>query len=175
LSSKVSVQNIEKTSHVEVIQREDQSLLVQFQKLINEDTVFPDLSFFQGRRIVFDLERVVVINSVGIRNWINWRKTIGVITVFVNCPKAVIDQMNILNGFVAVNSVIESFYVPYYCEDCDLEKKVLYRSNLEFVRGTSEQKSKLNFIEVTCESCSSRMEMDILEKKYFNFLGPRED
>lgn len=144
-----------------------QSAYIEFQGGIDEDAVFSNVAVVGANEVVLDMEGVTGVNSCGIREWIKWLKTLpsGVKLNYVNCPKLVVDQMNMVAGFFPQGSKIESFYTPYYCEGCGNETMVPFFNGKEF------SGSKVSAPEnVKCSSCGEPAEMDVIEAKYFKFL-----
>lgn len=160
-----------KFSH-KIISTQNGTAEVAFVGDIDEDTVFPEFETKDLKLLVFDLEEVKSINSVGIRDWINWRKKFpqGLQFYYKNCPKVIVDQFNILEGFLPAKSVIESFYVPYYCESCDLRHIEKFINESHFVRKTADHPFKILEKEIPCSRCGEILSVDVIESKYFRFL-----
>jgi hypothetical protein len=116
--------------------------------------------------IYIDFQKVAAINSCGIREWIKWLKKIPAdkSVVYINCPKIIVDQANMVAGFIPDNGKIQSFYVPYYSEANDTEKMVLFSEGKEF------DGSNLNAPATITDDSGDEMEMDVIEAKYFKFL-----
>lgn len=77
--------------------------------------------------IQFNLDGIVSINSTGTKEWARLMAGCDKVSVVLsNCPKVFIDQINAIKGFLPRNCKVRSFYVPYYCDDHGLEKKLLY-------------------------------------------------
>jgi hypothetical protein len=152
-------------------------LRLAFEGTIDEDVVFPPVDPSRFKKIVLDLKAVKSINSVGIREWLNWIRPLAEKADFVleHCPKAVVFQFNMVEGFLPARSTVSSFYVPFYCEKCDKEDSVLFNVGKEI-------KSNAGKIEIAfdvkaagiCDdkanAASCEMEMDVTEAKYFQFL-----
>lgn len=134
---------------------------------IDEDADFSAASISGKGQVELDLDGIKAINSCGIREWIKWVNTAsgaGKI-VYKNCPKVVVDQINMVEGFLPSNGHVESFYVPYYSDDSGNEKNILFTHGKEF-----DNSGVTNSPEVKDED-GSEMEMDVIEAKYFKFLG----
>lgn len=133
---------------------------------IDEDIDFNQYSFAPYKTIELNLSGLKSINSCGIREWIVWMGTAKGATsvVFHECPKIIVDQINMVQGFLPANGRVQSFYVPYYSEESDEEKNVLFTQGKEYddsgVRPPAE---------VLC-SKGTAMEMDVLEARYFKFI-----
>jgi anti-anti-sigma regulatory factor len=157
-------------------EKDGAKLIISFVGEIDEDAKFDSFGSvnFDGlTTVIFDLENVTLLNSCGLRTWISWVKTFPseIITVFRRCPQMIVEQMSILDGFVPKNSMFESFYVPYYCDDCDEEADWLAIRGEDFVAGTTDFKYSVSIKDdVLCPSCKKEMELDILPEKYFKFL-----
>jgi len=134
---------------------------------IDEDANLESLQPTTENEIVIDFGNVTAINSCGIREWIKWLKLMPKEkkVTYVNCPKIIVDQANMVSGFIPDNGSIKSFFVPYYCESTDNEKMVLFSEGKEFTG------SEVNPPEgVVDEESGEDMDMDVIEAKYFKFL-----
>ena len=68
-----------------------------------------------------------------------------------------------VHGFFRKGAVINSFYAPYFCEECGKESKV----HLE-----SSQVKNRKAPRVKCPNCGKdNMDFDAIEAQYFSFLG----
>src|SRR5258706_9083598 len=110
-----------------VHQREEVSY-VKVAGVIDEDNELGGLADkLGGTTAVIDLSEVERINSCGVRDWVNWlgkvEKT-GARPVLVECSPAIVAQINLVNNFTG-SGVVKSFYAPYFCPNCDLEKVLL--------------------------------------------------
>lgn len=147
-------------------QPEANRLVLALKGSIDEDASFqpPDLANFTA--VVLDLEGVNAINSVGIREWIKWVKALpGSLQLSVRrCPKIIVDQINMVAGFLPPNATIESFYVPYYSDASGSEKMVLFENGKEFGNGDVNPPAEVK------DDSGEPMEMDVIEAKYFKFL-----
>lgn len=134
---------------------------------IDEDANFAAVPLGTTPELVIDFDKVTSINSCGIREWIKWIKTVpGERKVtYVNCPKIIVDQANMVSGFVPDNGKIKSFYVPYYCDSTDTEKMILFSEGKEFTGSEVNAPSGIKD-----DQSGEEMEMDVIEAKYFKFL-----
>ncbi|MBT4762636.1 MAG: hypothetical protein HOO06_13130 [Bdellovibrionaceae bacterium] len=132
---------------------------------IDEDADFTSTEL-KGSKITFDLEKVETINSCGIREWIKWIKSSPEASkiVYKNCPKVIVDQVNMVAGFLPNNGSIESFYVPYYSEESGDEKMILFNHGVEFNGSNITPPDGIK------DDDGEEMEMDVIEAKYFKFL-----
>ena len=139
-------------------------LYVELIGAIDEDSDFKELSGLEQNNIVFDFDKVSMINSCGIREWIKFLETIPekINIVYRNCPQIIIEQINMVHGFFRKGASIESFYAPYYCEKCGKENKMHLKS---------DQVKNRKAPKLECPTCGEDMDFDAIEAQYFSFLG----
>lgn len=147
-------------------QQNGEETLVTFAGHIDEDAQFANLDLNGASKVVVDLDGVTAINSCGIREWIKWIRTApsNATVVYKNCPKVIVDQINMVTGFLPDNGKVESFYVPYYSDASGDEKMVLFKEGVEFKGGEIFPPAEVK------DSSGEVMEMDVIEAKYFKFL-----
>jgi anti-anti-sigma regulatory factor len=129
---------------------------------IDEDAGLENIQITGVKKIVFNLNDVSMINSCGIRDWVEFQKSIDddIQIIYRNCPQVIIEQLNIINGFIKKNGLIESFYAPYYDEKADKEFKILITPD-EVIDGKAPVKKNKN---------GEILDFDEIELQYFNFL-----
>lgn len=131
--------------------------------VIDEDANFDKIKSLKMNQFIFDFNNVSMINSCGIREWIKYLQEIeGAKISYINCPQIIIEQVNMVHGFIRKGITVESFYAPYFCTGCDTGKKILLKNSE--INGTKPP-TKL------CNTCSSELEFDAIEKQYFSFLN----
>lgn len=131
------------------------------------DESFPPelLALKLNTEVVINLDQVKMINSLGIREWIKFVGQLSQLKVeFIKCPKIFIDQVNMVQGFITANCKIKSFYVPYFNEDSNVEKNILYTYGAEYGEGFLNVKSSIKGDD------GSDLDIDVVEQKYFKFL-----
>ncbi|WII71421.1 hypothetical protein QJS83_13205 [Bdellovibrio sp. 22V] len=147
------------------IQNLPQHLLLEISGIIDEHVDFPELVLAENRDVLVDLSRFESINSVGIRSWIEWISKQKFRWMFLQkCPRVFIDQVNNVHGFLPENSVILSFYAPYYSEVTDEEAQILFRQGEHFSKG------KIIEMPFVLDSDLNRMSLDVFPEKYLRFL-----
>jgi hypothetical protein len=148
------------------IAKEGDKVLATLKGSIDEDANFKTVDVAGAPGVVLNLEGISAINSVGIREWIKWIKGFPPTTQITikNCPKIIVDQINMVSGFLPPGTVIESFFVPYYADDSGEEKMVLFTNGKEFRGGDVSAPESVK------DSGGKDMEMDVIEAKYFKFL-----
>src|SRR6476661_1500170 len=114
---------------------------------------------------VIDLGEIERINSCGVRDWVNWLSKLeanGTRSVLVECSPAIVAQINLVNNFTG--SVVKSFYVPYFCPECDEEKVLLVEAS---DMGPPPHEPPT----CRCDECDLVMDFDDMPDSYFAFLS----
>ena len=110
------------------IQHRGEVSYVKLGGVIDEDNELSELvEKIPNGTAVIDLGEIERINSCGVRDWVNWLsklETGGTRSVLVECSPAIVAQINLVNNFTG-SGVVKSFYVPYFCPECDQEKLLL--------------------------------------------------
>lgn len=147
------------------LNKEDSAIKIDISGAIDEDVEFSTFAISGANQLVLNLAGIKSINSCGIREWIKWLSQAGNAKIeYHNCPKIIVDQINMVDGFLPSSGQVMSFFVPYYNEASGEEKSVLFKFGSEFTKtGLSTVKSIL-------DSAGNEMEMDVIEAKYFKFL-----
>lgn len=115
--------------------------------------------------VLLHLDGIVAINSTGIREWINLMGRLKSAKIrLTKCPKVIVDQINMVKGFLPANAAVDSFYVPYFSEQSSSEKKILFERNKQF---TGKEVSFENSI---VDGDGASFEIDIIPDKYFKFI-----
>lgn len=136
---------------------------------LDEETTLSQGQLQGSTDVVFDFKNLQNINSCGIREWIGWVSPLTTTKItFRNCPKIIVDQINMIDGFLPKHAVVESFYVPYYSDETGEEKLVLFNLGKEYTEAG------LKTPPAVTDSQGNAMELDVIEGKYFRFLGKRE-
>lgn len=131
---------------------------------IDEDSDFKELQGLEQKTINFNFDKITMINSCGIREWIKFLGTIpeSAHIIYNNCPQIIIEQINMVHGFFRKGASIQSFYAPYYCEKCGTESKI-HLTQDQVVNRKAPKKA--------CPKCGTDAEFDAIEAQYFSFLG----
>lgn len=140
-----------------------EEIYVSIEGIIDEDADFEKIKSLHMKKFIFDFNKLTMINSCGIREWIKYiREVEGSDVYYINCPQIVIEQVNMVHGFIRKGIIVESFYAPYYCVSCDVAKKILLKSS-----EVTNLKSPVEH----CDTCKNILEFDAIEKQYFSFLN----
>ena len=140
---------------------------VKLAGVIDEDNELGELvDKIPNGTAVIDLGEVERINSCGVRDWVNWLsklETNGTRSVLVECSPAIVAQINLVNNFTG-SGVVKSFYVPYFCPECD-EEKVLLVETSDMGPPPHEPPT------CRCDECDLVMDFDDMPDSYFAFLS----
>ena len=139
--------------------------LISLTGIIDETFDYSDLILNPGKIYKIDLNEIKMINSTGIREWIRFIETLGpaVAIQYFNCPQIVIQQMNMVAGFLTANAKVVSFYAPYFCDDTDEEEHVLLNAS-QIVNFKAPKHTKVQ------DGVEVELEFDAIEDQYFKFL-----
>jgi anti-anti-sigma regulatory factor len=143
---------------------------VKLTGVVDEDNELADLTDrVHGNMIIIELGEVERINSCGVRDWVNWLSALearGSEIVLVKCSPAIVAQINLVNNFTG-NGSVKSFYVPYFCPECD-EEKVLLSETDEM--GPPPHEPPV----CRCDGCDLVMDFDDMPDSYFAFLSAQK-
>jgi hypothetical protein len=136
---------------------------VQLHGVIDERADLHFLATLHGH-VKVGMRGVRRINSFGVRAWLeSIRKVPGDTSLeFIECPPPVIDQINMVAGFLGRGRVT-SFFAPMTCERCSHAEDHLFS-----VEDCRRAGGKLPHI--TCPRCGQPMEVDDLEEQYLLFV-----
>jgi hypothetical protein len=143
---------------------------------IDENADFSELRRRLAGAVTFHLADVRRINSVGVREWVNFVRELvspasgGRVTdlTFSHCSPAIVTQLNMIYNFRG-QARVRSFLAPYACTACDAEEEQLLDVALHFAGpGPMKGKKPPSF---PCERCGGAMELDDLPERYLSFLS----
>lgn len=120
------------------LQSKDQAAHVSLTGRINENAEFTPIKGLSQAIVYLDLKNIVSINSSGTRLFLQWLHSLdprSVIHISL-LPRVIVEQMNLIYAHLPATTVIDSFYVPYFCEESQEEKLVLYQRGKEFDDST---------------------------------------
>jgi anti-anti-sigma regulatory factor len=139
---------------------------VKLAGVIDEDNELGDLvDRIPSGTAVIDLGEIERINSCGVRDWVNWLSRLEgnkTKVVMVECSPAIVAQINLVNNFTG-NGVVKSFFVPYFCPECDEEKVLLVEAS---DMGPPPHEPPT----CRCDECDLVMDFDDMPDSYFAFL-----
>lgn len=147
------------------VEKAGEKYKVDISGVIDEDADFGPHALTGAKDVEIHLGNIKSINSCGIREWIKWVGTAGPANVIYHeCPKVIVDQINMVQGFLPSTGKVMSFYVPYFSDDAGSEKTVLFRYGAEYTDTELKPPAEVKDDE------GNVMEMDVIEAKYFKFI-----
>lgn len=156
---------VEPSSREFKVEKVDGAGGVALYRLIGIVDEHADLGFLArlAGRAQISLKGVRRINSFGVRAWIDAIRKVPADATFefIECPPPVIDQMNMVSGFLGRGKV-SSFFAPMACEACTNEQDVLF--------NVADCKESGRLPAVACSRCSKPLELDDIEDQYLLFL-----
>jgi hypothetical protein len=144
------------------IRRGDGKTIVHIKGLVDELAELDQLSKLSGP-VEVNLGGIRRFNSAGVRVWVDAMRSLADSTrlTFVECAPPVIDQLNMISGFLGSGQV-ESFYGQMLCPICETEDKVLFQTR------AVRQEDRLP--ETRCPGCGGIMELDDDADQYLLFV-----
>jgi anti-anti-sigma regulatory factor len=150
------------------VQSREDVTFVKLSGVIDEDNELGTLAEKLGTgTAVIDASEIERINSCGVRDWVNWlgkAEKGGAKVVLVECSPAIVAQINLVNNFTG-QGLVKSFYAPYFCPNCDIEKALLVETR--DMAGSPPFKAP----SCRCDECDGPMDFDDMEESYFAFLS----
>jgi anti-anti-sigma regulatory factor len=139
-------------------------LRLSFIGAITEDADLKPLVAELSGEVAIDLSEVSRINSVGVREWIDFVRECeraNVRLLFDRCSPAVVAQMGMISNFFGVNGQVRSVYVPYHCDNCQHDQ-------LRLVDVSAGLRDSLD-APIPCPQCKEEMAFDDLPETYAIF------
>ncbi len=141
---------------------------------VDEHADFNQIKIVSTAPLTIDLAQVHHVNSMGVRLWVNWVKTLPKVASairFRNCPRVVVQQLNVLKGFLPGNSLIDSLMVPFYCQNCEQESEYLAKRGEDYLEKNADQDAHVKMqLDRPCPTCGEIESADIIPENYFKFL-----
>jgi hypothetical protein len=138
------------------------------QKMISIKSIAEDFSlkaedFKDLTEINFDFSDLKKINSLGLRSFIVFLKSIPASTkiTYHHCSPHFVHMLNIVDGLLPTNVEIKSLVIPYFCPTC--------QNDYNFEISAPFQKSILNE-ERHCPEDQAKLEFFYSENTFFKFL-----
>ncbi|MBA2405430.1 MAG: hypothetical protein H0V66_11710 [Bdellovibrionales bacterium] len=129
---------------------------------IDEDFRRKDIELNDLKKVTFNFRDLTMINSCGIREWIDFLKSQpnDMAINYEECTPIIVTQMNIISGFLRPNIKVLSFYAPYFDPSDDTESMHLIQS--KDITATLPP--------VVKNEKGDQLDFDAHPEKYFHFL-----
>lgn len=130
---------------------------------ITEESDFKPLLEAAPSPLVIDLGNVDLINSCGVREWINFVREVdkqcdGL--YLINCSPPIVRQLNMISNFKG-RGVIRSVLAPYYCDGCNHDAMM----SIDMEDGADREIKET----IPCPKCGEDMEFDDIPDSYLEF------
>ena len=144
------------------VRRGEDKTTVTIAGLVDELADFSDLTSLEGL-VQLDLRGIRRFNSAGVRVWVDAMRSLtsNATVSFVECSPSVVDQLNMITGFLGKGRVV-SFVGPMMCPICDATEDVVFEAKM--VRDLE------GLPETRCPSCGGIMELDDDPESYLLFV-----
>ena len=141
----------------------DSAIILEVNGNIDELFSFQNVNFSGYKELIFDLQHLIAINSIGIRTWIQWNATIpkNIKIIYRNCSRVAVEHMQTFAGFYPSGTFVESAYVPYYCDPCDKATDLLVRATDSNTSGTVDIPDTIE-----CQYCHNPATIDADKDDY---------
>jgi hypothetical protein len=156
--------NSTQTFHIDVRGRAPDKAWIALKGDIDERADFAPITAMDLKSVNIDLSEVRRINSVGVRQWMQFVNTLadkGVEVVFERCSVPIVQQLNMIASFRG-RGVVASVFAPYYCAKCDRD----HRHLVELNGSLPDLDAKMS-----CPTCGGMLEFDDIAQTYFGFAG----
>jgi anti-anti-sigma regulatory factor len=123
----------------------------------------------KAKTLVLDFGEVRRVSSFGIREWADFIQTVERSVqrvIAIEVPPKVVDQLNMVSRFLGTKGVVYSVYVPYRCDYCDIDSRVLLTLDRDRAAIVSHDPP-----ERTCEVCSRAEYFDEDAATFFSYLA----
>ena len=113
----------------------------------------------RGRRVIIDTRGVTRMNSMGVRNWIDFVELLqqrSPEVIIRQMPPVMVSQASMITSFVG-RSTVESFLSPWFCPSCE--------NSLEQLHGFHDALPT----SIACPKCRTPMELDWDRDAYLAF------
>lgn len=139
---------------------------------ISEKTEIFEYDIRIAHEIKVDMEKVTFINSIGVKNWLQWAARIpnrATVTLY-KCPFVIINQINMVQGFLPTGGRVQSFYAPYI-SNSGTEMTVLFERGREYDYAENGKPERIAFPETLVHPKNQEaMEPDFVISKVAQFL-----
>ncbi len=126
----------------------------------------------RAQTLIIDLGSVVKISSFGLREWSDFMRGVeksAKSIYLIECTPKVVDQFNMVANF-AGKGLVYSFYAPYRCDYCDIDRQVLFQ-----VDRDREPIKSMRPPEQPCETCGNPEYLDEDPATFFSYLAKQPE
>jgi len=122
------------------------------------------------QKLTIDFKGVGFINSLGIRRWLLWITELNDLEIELqNVTRPVLEQINLVEGFITSKTRVLSIVAPIFCDECDHEETLDLNQGVHY----NLQNQKYLGFDKKCPECQTAMELDGKPEKLFRFLNTK--
>jgi eukaryotic-like serine/threonine-protein kinase len=137
--------------------------LVTVSGVIDESAPFREVVRKLRPPVIVDLGAVKFVNSVGLREWIQFVREVPRPLTLRRCSESMVLQFNMVTDAVA-DARVESFIAPYVCDACGREESI------EIQTRELREGSRTKLPARACGECGGKAEFAELGDRYLLFL-----
>lgn len=123
--------------------------------------------------VLINMQELKFMNSAGIRQFVKWAsdaatsfKTLRIVLTLV--PPSVAKQLFTVARLLPSAFSIDSVYLPYYCNDCELEDRGRLVTANDVAKA--DPLGSLTEQKIPCSKCSKPMEFDGIPEHFIGLL-----
>ncbi len=149
---------------------QNEDMVFFFSGIIDSRAQLPNLDDSEDSIIRIDLGDLKMMNSGGIREWILWiEKYKNKSFSFYRIPTFFTNHLQLVENLIPTDSNIASFFVPYFCPQCDTDNDLLFFRDKEFTNSGEV----VLLVKAQCADCKVPMEPSIRADRFFRALKLR--
>ena len=150
------------------------SIKVTFKGAVTENAKIEAVDLKEKKSLVLDFNDISYINSAGVRRWILWMWNIekefpNLKIIIERCPTVMSKQIIAVMRFVPKMTQVRSFYIPYFCENCELSSPKMFDSKL--LLGLTDQDFNSHISTTKCEKCGASLVVDASVEQLNKFIN----
>lgn len=152
---------------------QDDAVLITLSGQLDESANLEPVELSPGKRFVIDVHDVTGLNSLGLRSWIDWMKSLSTQTnaiEFRGVRKSLAFQFNTVMGMFPEGATLHSIDLPMICDLCGRED-VTFLTFPEPISQMPQAPPDLNSIRKTsCARTDCEYQSEYANSHYFRFL-----
>ena len=122
---------------------------VKFKGKVNEQSDFEAIKLIESDKIIIDLQDLELFNSLGFQKLIKLLEELKDKKIeYHNCTLFFANQIDMLIDLLGDNITVKSFYIDFYCENCDY-KVSKHLSTKELI----DANKKDHYLNKVCDGC----------------------
>lgn len=146
----------------------DDTLTLKLVGVMSVSSDFSSIPLEGIKHITVNFGEVCRIDSLGSQGWVSFLRKLPKTTqiTFQECTEPIVRQLNLIPDFNYEKRVnVESFYMPYFCNECETGVSVLVERDTITVKN-----DECDIPSAPCPTCKEPMEFDGILEKDLSFL-----